>query len=49
MSIAEIINNKVLFAGEHVSGKHGWIQGALHSAMIAANNIAYLISTDKHK
>ncbi len=30
----------VYFAGEHVSNKQGWIQGALSSAKIAANQLA---------
>ncbi|MGG7214200.1 flavin monoamine oxidase family protein [Clostridium nigeriense] len=34
------MNNKLFFAGEHVSSKHGTQQGALQSGMIAANNIA---------
>jgi monoamine oxidase len=33
-------NGKVYFAGEHVSSKHGWMQGALYSGMVAANSIA---------
>ncbi|MBW6409108.1 flavin monoamine oxidase family protein [Clostridium weizhouense] len=33
-------NNKVYFAGEHTSNKHGWIQGAVNSGMNAANSIA---------
>lgn len=33
-------DNKVYFAGEHVSPTHGWIQGALNSGMKAANSIA---------
>jgi monoamine oxidase len=33
-------NNRVYFAGEHVSTKHGWIQGALYSGMAAANSLA---------
>lgn len=32
--------NRVVFAGEHVSVKQGWIQGALHSAMFAVNQLA---------
>ncbi|MCR1898841.1 FAD-dependent oxidoreductase [Irregularibacter muris] len=32
--------NRVFFAGEHVSGKHAWIQGALKTGMEAANNVA---------
>lgn len=34
-------NNHLFFAGEHTSAKHGWIQGALHSGMLAANTLAY--------
>lgn len=30
----------VYFAGEHVSAKHGWMQGALYSGKFAANQIA---------
>lgn len=33
-------NNRVYFAGEHVSSTHAWQQGSLHSAMQAANAIA---------
>ncbi|GAA0079297.1 FAD-dependent oxidoreductase [Clostridium sp. CTA-5] len=33
-------NNKVYFAGEHASSKHGWMQGALNSGMKSANLIA---------
>lgn len=33
-------NNRVFFAGEHVSTKHGWIQGALYSGKYAANQLA---------
>lgn len=33
-------NNKIYFAGEHISLTHGWIEGALSSGMKAANNIA---------
>lgn len=36
-------NNKVFFAGEHISSFHAWIQGALQTGMVAANNIAYTI------
>lgn len=32
--------NRVYFAGEHVSLTHGWIQGSILSAMNAANSIA---------
>ena len=34
-------NNRVFFAGEHTSTKHGWMQGALYSGKFAANNLAY--------
>lgn len=33
-------NNRVYFAGEHVSLTHGWMQGSLNSAMKVANDIA---------
>lgn len=33
-------NGRVHFAGEHISAKHRWMQGALKSGMEAANNIA---------
>lgn len=33
-------NNKIYFAGEHISLTHGWIEGALSTGMKAANNIA---------
>jgi monoamine oxidase len=33
-------NNRVYFAGEHVSTKHGWMQGSLYSGMVAANSLA---------
>jgi monoamine oxidase len=34
-------NNHIYFAGEHTSATHAWIQGALQTAMYAANNLAY--------
>lgn len=34
-------DNRIFFAGEHTSPKHGWMQGALHSGMLAANDIVY--------
>ena len=34
------MNNKVFFAGEHISQKHGTQQGSLQSGMIAANEVA---------
>lgn len=33
-------DNKVFFAGEHTSVKHGWMQGALYSGKSAANTLA---------
>ncbi|MFA5523468.1 MAG: FAD-dependent oxidoreductase [Tissierellales bacterium] len=39
-------NNRVFFAGEHASVTHGWINGSLQSAMIAANNLAMNASYD---
>lgn len=33
-------NNKVFFAGAHISNSHGWIQGAVKTAMTAANQLA---------
>ena len=36
-------DNRIFFSGEHVSGKHGWIQGALKTGMEAANSIARVI------
>lgn len=38
------MNNRVYFAGEHISQKHAWIQGALQSAMLAANSVAEAIA-----
>ncbi|BCJ94633.1 amine oxidase [Anaerocolumna cellulosilytica] len=34
-------NNRLFFAGEHTSTKHGWMQGSLYSGMQAANMLAY--------
>lgn len=34
------MNNKVFFAGEHISQKHAWMQGSFQTAMIAANQVA---------
>ena len=34
-------NNRVFFAGEHTSAKHGWMQGALYTGKAAANNLAF--------
>lgn len=43
-SVNPEMNNKLFFAGEHASSKHGTQQGALQSGMIAANTIAEEIS-----
>ncbi len=40
-------NNKVFFAGEHISPYHAWMQGALQTGMVAANNIAYMLKTKR--
>lgn len=37
--------NRLFFAGEHTSAKHGWIQGALFSGKMAANQLAYTLNT----
>lgn len=37
-------NNRVLFAGEHVSTKQAWMQGALQTGKSAANQIAKQIN-----
>ncbi len=34
------LNERIFFAGEHVSTKHGWMQGALYTGMMAANQLA---------
>ena len=43
-------NNHIFFAGEHLSAKHGWLQGALQTGMIAANQLAsaYIEKNMKH-
>jgi monoamine oxidase len=33
-------NNRIFFAGEHVSAKQGWMQGSLYTGKAAANEIA---------
>lgn len=33
-------NRKIFFAGDHASVVHGWINGSLQTAMIAANDLA---------
>ncbi|WP_077610227.1 flavin monoamine oxidase family protein [Clostridium sp. Marseille-P2415] len=34
-------NQRIYFAGEHVSTKHAWMQGALYTGKAAANQLAY--------
>lgn len=34
------MNEKIFFAGEHISQKHGWQQGSFQTAMVASNEIA---------
>lgn len=41
------MNNRVFFAGEHISQKHAWIQGALQTGMLAANGVAEEIKKRK--
>lgn len=41
------MNNKVFFAGEHISQKHAWQQGSLQTGMIAANQIAERIKAKR--
>jgi monoamine oxidase len=41
------MNEKVFFAGEHISQKHIWLQGALNSGMVAANQIATTINSQR--
>lgn len=40
-------NNKVFFAGEHIAPNHGWMQGALQTGMVIANNLAIIINHQK--
>lgn len=35
-------NNRVFFAGDHVSTKSGWMQGALYSGKFVANQVAVM-------
>lgn len=46
MAIPEY-NNRVFFAGEHISAKHRWVQGALKSGMDAANELAWACRHNK--
>lgn len=41
------MGGKVFFAGEHVSQKHAWQQGALQTGMTAANNVAERIKASR--
>lgn len=41
-------NNKVYFAGEHVSTKHAWMQGSLYTGKEAANQIAHHFHNNKN-
>lgn len=43
------MDGKVFFAGEHISQKHAWQQGALQTGMIAANQVAESIKLDVMK
>ncbi|AOY77452.1 flavin monoamine oxidase family protein [Clostridium formicaceticum] len=40
VAITPEYNNRVFFAGEHVSVSRAWIQGALQTGMMAANDVA---------
>ncbi|TAH72893.1 MAG: amine oxidase, partial [Anaerolineaceae bacterium] len=40
-------NNRLFFAGEHISSKHGWMQGALYSGKYTANALAKSFTTSK--
>ncbi|KPU42771.1 flavin-dependent L-tryptophan oxidase RebO precursor [Oxobacter pfennigii] len=42
-------NNRVFFAGEQVSTKNAWIQGALQTGMSAANDVACYSIIRKHQ
>lgn len=46
MSVPEY-GNRIFFAGEHISAKHRWMQGALQSGMYAANELALACKRDK--
>lgn len=39
-SMCPEMSNRVFFAGDNATAKHGTQQGALQSGMVAANNIA---------
>jgi len=42
-------NNRVFFAGEHISAKHRWMQGSLKSGMEAANALALACKLQQHQ
>lgn len=42
-------NDRVFFAGEHISAKHRWMQGALQSGMQAANDLALACKLSKSR
>lgn len=41
------MDNKIFFAGEHISQKHVWQQGSLQTGMEAANRLAQVLKTRK--
>lgn len=42
-------DNRVFFAGEHTARKNGWIQGALWSGMVAANDVVQYAIIHKYQ
>jgi monoamine oxidase len=40
-------DNRVFMAGDHISAVHRWMQGALHSGMVAANQLAWAFRNRK--
>ncbi|EOD01835.1 Tryptophan 2-monooxygenase [Caldisalinibacter kiritimatiensis] len=40
-------NNRVFFAGEHISASHGWQNAAIQTGMIAANDLAKVCKARK--
>ncbi|WP_105614069.1 flavin monoamine oxidase family protein [Vallitalea okinawensis] len=44
-----VYNNHMFFAGVHISETHGWLQGALKTAMEAANGIAYQCRLNRYE
>jgi len=41
-------NGRIVFAGEHLSGTHAWMQGSLQTGMQAANELAMFAALGKH-